>query len=81
MKRMQNRLKEEDARIRVSDEILGGDEIPGLDVVDDDDDDDDDDDVSDSGSEEAKVRAPPPRRERPKPGRVTLGLCNKHETF
>ena len=69
MKRMQHRLKEEDDRIGISDDILGGDEIPGLGVVDDDDDDEDDDeDGSESGSEEVQRQAPPPRRERPKPG-------------
>ncbi|XP_022084775.1 clusterin-associated protein 1-like [Acanthaster planci] len=68
LKRMQNRLKEEDARIGISDDFLGGDEIPGLDVVNDDDDDDEDDDDDGSESEEVQRQAPPPRRERPKPG-------------
>lgn len=56
---MQTRLKEEEDKLKLTDDILGDDDMTGLDVVDDDGDDDEDDSGSD---EEEAVEATKPTK-------------------
>ncbi|XP_071813296.1 clusterin-associated protein 1-like [Apostichopus japonicus] len=59
LKKMQTRLKEEEDKLKLTDDILGDDDMTGLDVVDDDGDDDEDDSGSD---EEEAVEATKPTK-------------------
>ncbi|PIK37552.1 putative clusterin-associated protein 1-like [Apostichopus japonicus] len=59
LKKMQTRLKEEEDKLKLTDDILGDDDMTGLDVVDDDGDDDEDDSGSD---EEEAVEAAKPTK-------------------
>lgn len=54
LKKMQTRLKEEEERLKLTDDILGDDDMTGLDVVDDDDDDDSASEEEEAG-EQAKT--------------------------